>query len=84
MANTSARMLRLLLLLQTHRYWPETELADRLEVSPRSVALRPHQARRRERSGWSSPTGSLCWGGGGTSSPGTSSGTTGGASAWTG
>ena len=39
MANTSARMLRLLLLLQTHRYWPETELADRLEVSPRSVAL---------------------------------------------
>ena len=34
MANTSARMLRLLLLLQTHRYWPETELADRLEVGP--------------------------------------------------
>lgn len=30
-------MLRLLALLQTHRYWPGTELADRLEVSPRTV-----------------------------------------------
>src|SRR3954469_12901576 len=37
MANTSARMLRLLSLLQTHRYWPGTELADRLEVSPRTL-----------------------------------------------
>ena len=37
MANTSARMLRLLSLLQTHRYWPGGELADRLEVSPRTV-----------------------------------------------
>src|SRR3954454_16922178 len=36
MANTSARMLRLLSLLQTHRYWPGVELADRLEVSPRT------------------------------------------------
>jgi predicted DNA-binding transcriptional regulator YafY len=30
-------MLRLLSLLQTHRYWPGTELADRLSVSPRTV-----------------------------------------------
>src|SRR3982751_5729408 len=37
MANTSARMLRLLSLLQTHRYWPGSELADRLEVSPRTL-----------------------------------------------
>ena len=37
MANTSARMLKLLSLLQTHRYWPGTELADRLEVSPRTL-----------------------------------------------
>ena len=37
MANTSARMLRLLSLLQTHRYWPGTELAGRLEVSPRTL-----------------------------------------------
>jgi len=37
MANTSARMLRLLSLLQTHRYWPGIELADRLEVSPRTL-----------------------------------------------
>ncbi|MEU6641759.1 YafY family protein [Saccharomonospora sp. NPDC046836] len=37
MANTSARMLRLLSLLQTHRYWPGTELADRLEVSERTL-----------------------------------------------
>ena len=37
MANTSARMLRLLSLLQTHRYWPGGELAQRLEVSPRTL-----------------------------------------------
>jgi predicted DNA-binding transcriptional regulator YafY len=37
MANTSARMLRLLSLLQTHRYWPGSELADRLEVSARTL-----------------------------------------------
>jgi len=37
MANTSARMLRLLSLLQTHRYWPGGELAGRLEVSPRTL-----------------------------------------------
>jgi predicted DNA-binding transcriptional regulator YafY len=37
MANTSARMLRLLSLLQTHRYWPGTELAGRLDVSARTL-----------------------------------------------
>ena len=37
MANTSARTLRLLSLLQTHRYWPGPELADRLGVSERTV-----------------------------------------------
>src|SRR5258708_21821163 len=37
MANTSSRTLRLLSLLQTHRYWPGTELADRLEISPRTL-----------------------------------------------
>src|SRR3954452_8534653 len=35
--STSARMLRLLSLLQTHRYWPGGELAERLEVSPRTL-----------------------------------------------
>ena len=35
--NTSARMLRLLSLLQTHRYWPGAELSGRLEVSPRTL-----------------------------------------------
>ena len=37
MANTSARTLRLLSLLETRRYWPGTELAARLEVSPRTL-----------------------------------------------
>ncbi|HEX6468775.1 MAG TPA: YafY family protein [Streptosporangiaceae bacterium] len=37
MTNTSARMLRLLSLLQTHRFWPGHELADRLEVSARTL-----------------------------------------------
>src|SRR5919199_1036139 len=37
MANPSSRMLRLLSLLQTHRYWPGAELADRLEVSVRTL-----------------------------------------------
>jgi predicted DNA-binding transcriptional regulator YafY len=37
MANTSSRMLRLLSLLQTHRYWPGAELAGRLEVSERTL-----------------------------------------------
>ena len=37
MANTSARMLRLLSLLQTHRFWPGSELAERLAVSPRTL-----------------------------------------------
>jgi biotin operon repressor len=38
MANTNSRMLRLLSLLQTHRYWPGAELADRLEISVRTLA----------------------------------------------
>src|SRR6478609_11651944 len=37
MANTSSRTLRLLSLLQTHRFWPGGELADRLEVSARTL-----------------------------------------------
>jgi predicted DNA-binding transcriptional regulator YafY len=37
MAATSVRMLRLLSLLQTHRYWPGGELAARLEVSIRTL-----------------------------------------------
>lgn len=37
MASTSARTLRLLSLLQTHRYWTGTELAERMEVSPRTL-----------------------------------------------
>jgi predicted DNA-binding transcriptional regulator YafY len=37
MANPSARMLRLLSLLQTHRFWPGGELAGRLEVSERTL-----------------------------------------------
>ncbi|MBO0842619.1 MAG: YafY family transcriptional regulator [Nocardioides sp.] len=35
--STSARMLQLLDLLQTHRFWPGAELAGRLEVSERTV-----------------------------------------------
>ncbi|WP_322936892.1 helix-turn-helix transcriptional regulator [Nocardioides bizhenqiangii] len=35
--STSARMLRLLSLLQTHRFWSGGELSDRLEVSPRTL-----------------------------------------------
>jgi predicted DNA-binding transcriptional regulator YafY len=37
MSNTSGRMLRLLSLLQTHRFWAGGELAGRLEVSERTV-----------------------------------------------
>ncbi|MDN5727388.1 MAG: YafY family transcriptional regulator [Propionibacteriales bacterium] len=37
MANTSSRTLRLLTLLQTHRYWPGAELADRLGVTDRTL-----------------------------------------------
>lgn len=36
-ANTSSRTLRLLSLLQGQRYWPGAELADRLEVSVRTL-----------------------------------------------
>lgn len=35
--NPSARMLRLLSLLQTHRFWPGEELSGRLAVSPRTL-----------------------------------------------
>ena len=37
MANTSNRTLRLLSLLQTHQYWPGSELAGRLGVSVRTL-----------------------------------------------
>ena len=37
MAATSTRTLRLLSLLQTHKYWPGVELADRLGVSARTL-----------------------------------------------
>jgi predicted DNA-binding transcriptional regulator YafY len=37
MANTSSRTLRLLSLLQNHHYWPGSELAARLAVSPRTL-----------------------------------------------
>jgi predicted DNA-binding transcriptional regulator YafY len=37
MANTSSRTLRLLSLLQARRYWPGPLLAERLEVSPRTL-----------------------------------------------
>jgi len=37
MANTSSRTLRLLSLLQNHRFWPGSELAGRLGVSPRTL-----------------------------------------------
>jgi predicted DNA-binding transcriptional regulator YafY len=37
MANTSSRTLRLLSLLQSHRYWPGAELAERLGVSVRTL-----------------------------------------------
>ncbi|PRX51443.1 putative DNA-binding transcriptional regulator YafY [Prauserella shujinwangii] len=37
MANTSTRMLRLLSLLQSHRFWPGAELATRLGVSQRTL-----------------------------------------------
>src|SRR5881394_1877962 len=37
MASPSLRMMRLLSLLQTHRYWPGAELADRLDVSLRTL-----------------------------------------------
>ena len=46
MANTSSRTLRLLSLLQTHRYWPGAELADRLEVSRAHAAPRRRPAPR--------------------------------------
>ncbi len=37
MSDPTSRVLQLLSLLQTHRFWPGTELADRLRVSPRTL-----------------------------------------------
>src|SRR5690606_40381865 len=37
MGDPSGRMLHLLSLLQTHRFWPGPELCSRLEVSPRTL-----------------------------------------------
>ena len=37
MLETSARLLRLLSLLQIHRDWSGADLADRLGVTPRTV-----------------------------------------------
>lgn len=37
MTDPTSRILRLLSLLQTHRFWAGIELADRLEVSPRTL-----------------------------------------------
>lgn len=37
MASTGSRTLQLLSLLQTHRYWPGNDLAERLGVSPRTL-----------------------------------------------
>src|SRR4051794_37643947 len=37
MPSPSVRMMRLLSLLQTHRFWPGAELADRLGVSGRTL-----------------------------------------------
>ncbi|HVY92137.1 MAG TPA: HTH domain-containing protein, partial [Bryobacteraceae bacterium] len=37
MLETSARLLRLLSLFQGRRYWSGAELADRLEVTPRTL-----------------------------------------------
>src|ERR1700759_5722758 len=37
MANTSSRALRLLSLLQNHRFWAGADLAARLGVSPRTL-----------------------------------------------
>ncbi|ETK34247.1 helix-turn-helix transcriptional regulator [Microbispora sp. ATCC PTA-5024] len=46
MANTSTRTLRLLSLLQTHRYWPGTQLAERLGVSLRTLRRDVDRLRR--------------------------------------
>lgn len=37
MLPTSARLLKLLSLLQTHREWSGTDLAERLEIDVRTV-----------------------------------------------
>src|ERR671913_1225128 len=37
MSDPTARVLQLLSLLQTHNFWPGTELSERLEVSGRTL-----------------------------------------------
>ncbi|CAN5590119.1 YafY family protein [soil metagenome] len=37
MSDPTSRVLQLLNLLQTHRFWPGNELSDRLDVSPRTL-----------------------------------------------
>ncbi|HEX7927638.1 MAG TPA: HTH domain-containing protein, partial [bacterium] len=37
MLDTSTRLLRLLSVLQSRRYWAGPELADRLEITPRTL-----------------------------------------------
>src|ERR1700735_3300294 len=51
MANTSSRMLRLLSLLETHRYWPGAELAGRLQGFERPLRETPGSGRGAELGG---------------------------------
>src|ERR671934_1901392 len=46
MSETSSRLLELLSLLQARRDWPGGELADRLEVSPRTIRRDVERLRR--------------------------------------
>ena len=46
MLETSSRLLGLLSLLQTRRFWPGTELADRLDVGPRTLRRDVERLRR--------------------------------------
>src|ERR671934_166941 len=46
MSETSSRLLELLSLLQGRRDWPGSELADRLEVSPRTIRRDVERLRR--------------------------------------
>jgi predicted DNA-binding transcriptional regulator YafY len=45
-SETSSRLLELLALLQARRDWPGAELADRLEVSDRTVRRDVERLRR--------------------------------------
>ena len=42
MSDTTTRALSLLNLLQTHRHWPGSELADRLGVTERTAVSYTH------------------------------------------